>query len=47
MKEDLSEEAQNRAILDQDLQIIKRNEIPIANFYLKFSHIDKSEEEEN
>lgn len=44
MKQDPSAEALNGAILDKDLQIIKRNEIPIANFYLKFSHIDISEE---
>ena len=36
MKEDASIEGHDGAILDQYLQIIKRNETPIANFYLKF-----------
>ena len=30
------------AILDQNSSILKRNEIPIANLYLKFAHFDKN-----
>lgn len=31
------------AILDHNSSIIKRNEIPIANLYLKFAHFDKNQ----
>lgn len=47
LKQDLSLEESQGAILDGDLSIIKRNEAPIANLYLKFSHIDVSDEQSN
>lgn len=41
-KDDSHPNGKSGAILDQNASIIKRNELPIANLYLKFSHFDKN-----
>jgi hypothetical protein len=45
-KDDNNPYGKSGAVLDEGHQIIKRNETPIANLYLKFSHFNKNYKEE-